>query len=228
MKNLSEQMVNFDRENFRRAAHGMPEVQDEQTQVEQVAQVINGVFSQLFATFPAATANRNQDDLNELRRQWVLAFRENGITTMKQIAAGMRVARRQEKPFLPSPGQFVAWCKQEVRAFGITADDVMAEYWQWRKLVFKYPSSESYPWPQPVLYHICLELRRLSTDGQLSGKEINQAAADQLAYWEERAASGQPVPPVRRAIAAPKAGKGPTPAELLLAQYNRNKSNGMV
>lgn len=77
-------------------------------------------------------------------------------------------------------------------------------------------------------YHICLELRRRSTDGQLSGKELNQAAADQLAYWEERATAGHPVPPVRRAIAAPKAGKGPTPAEQLLAQHNRKKSSGVV
>lgn len=226
MKTISEQLQNFDRENFRRVAAGMPEIQDEKAPVEQVAQVINGVFAQLFAAFPAATANRSQDDLNELRRQWVLAFRENGITTMKQVAAGMRVARRQEKPFLPSPGQFVAWCKQETRAFGITADEVMAEYWKWRKLVFKYPSSESYPWPQPVLYHICLELRRRSTDGQLSEKELNHAAADQLSYWESRAASGQPVPPVRRAISAPKAPSGPTPAQLLQAQYQRNKAAG--
>ncbi|WP_240331513.1 replication protein P, partial [Enterococcus faecium] len=25
------------------------------------------------------------------------------------VNAGMRVARRQNRPFLPSPGQFVAW-----------------------------------------------------------------------------------------------------------------------
>jgi hypothetical protein len=28
MKSLSEQLQNFDRENFRRVAHGLPEVQD--------------------------------------------------------------------------------------------------------------------------------------------------------------------------------------------------------
>lgn len=83
MKTISEQLHYFDRKNFRRVASGLPEIQDEQTQVEQVAQVINGVFAQLFAAFPAATANRSQEDLNELRRQWVLAFRENGITNMK-------------------------------------------------------------------------------------------------------------------------------------------------
>ncbi|EFI2133351.1 replication protein P, partial [Escherichia coli] len=105
-------MVNFDREQMRRIANNMPEQYDEKPQVQQVAQIINGVFSQLLATFPASLANRDQNELNEIRRQWVLAFRENGITTMEQVNAGMRVARRQNRPFLPSPGQFVAWCRE--------------------------------------------------------------------------------------------------------------------
>lgn len=108
MKNIAAQMVNFDREQMRRIANNMPEQYDEKPQVQQVAQIINGVFSQLLATFPASLANRDQNELNEIRRQWVLAFWENGITTMEQVNAGMRVARRQNRPFLPSPGQFVA------------------------------------------------------------------------------------------------------------------------
>ncbi len=113
MKNIAAQMVNFDREQLRRIANNMPEQYDEKPQVQQVAQIINGVFSQLLATFPASLANRDQNELNEIRRQWVLAFRENGITTMEQVNAGMRVARRQDRPFLPSPGQFVAWCRKK-------------------------------------------------------------------------------------------------------------------
>jgi len=96
MKSLAEQMHNFDREQMRRVAHNLPEQYEDKAPVERVAQVINGVFTQLTATFPAAVANRSQEDMNELRRQWVLAFRENGISTMEQVAAGMRVARRQE------------------------------------------------------------------------------------------------------------------------------------
>lgn len=228
MKSLAEQMHNFDREQMRRVAHNLPEQYEEKPQVEQVAQIINGVFTQLLAAFPAALAGRDQEEMNEIRRQWVMAFAENGITTLEQVAAGMRVARRQEKPFLPSPGQFVAWCKQEMRAFGVSVDDVMAEFKQWQRLIFKYPSSEHYPWSQPVLYHICLELRRRSTDGQLSEKELKVVAAEVLAYWEKRADAGHPVPPVRRSLPAPEAERGPTPAQILKAQYERNKNNGKV
>lgn len=70
MKNIAAQMVNFDREQMRRIANNMPEQYDEKPQVQQVAQIINGVFSQLLATFPASLANRDQNELNEIRRQW--------------------------------------------------------------------------------------------------------------------------------------------------------------
>ena len=228
MKNIAAQMVNFDREQMRRIANNMPEQYDEKPQVQQVAQIINGVFSQLLATFPASLANRDQNELNEIRRQWVPAFRENGITTMEQVNAGMRVARRQERPFLPSPGQFVAWCKQSGGALGITVDQVITEYWDWRNRSFEFTSSEHFPWSQPVMYHICVELRHRSTERQLTHGELAREAGDLLDMWERRVTEGKPVPPVRRAIAAPAAEHGPTPIQLLQAKYNRNKSNGMV
>ena len=228
MKNIAAQMINFDREQMRRIANNMPEQYDEKPQVQQVAQIINGVFSQLLATFPASLANRDQNELNEIRRQWVMAFRENGITTMEQVNAGMRVARRQERPFLPSPGQFVAWCKQSGGALGITVDQVITEYWDWRNRSFEFTSSEHFPWSQPVMYHICVELRHRSTERQLTHGELAREAGDLLDMWERRVTEGKPVPPVRRAIAAPAAEQGPTPIQLLQAKYNRNKSNGMV
>lgn len=230
MKNIAAQMVNFDREQMRRIANNMPEQHDDKPQVEQVAKVINNVFSQLMAAFPATTANCSQAEMNEIRRQWVLAFRENGITTMEQVAAGMRIARRQERPFLPSPGQFVAWCREGRCVLGVTVADVMAEYWKWRKLVFRYPTSEQFPWrdKNPLYYHVCLELRRRGTEGQLSEKELVRAAGDILHDWEKRALAGKPIPPVRRALAAPSRDRGPTPAEMLMAKYKQRKDAGLI
>lgn len=228
MKNLAENIRNFDLEQARRVANGMPEQYSEREQTHQVAQIINGLFMQLAAAFPATLVNRSQEDVNEIRRQWVLAFKENGITTMEQVDAGMRMVRRQERPFLPSPGQFIKWCREGRCVLGITAADVMGEYWKWQKLVFRYTSSEQYPWPKPVLYHICIELRYRSTEGQLSRQELERQAADVLNMWERRVLEGKPVPPVRRAIAAPVAPKGPTPAEMLKAKYERMKAGGRV
>lgn len=160
MKNIAAQMVNFDREQMRRIANNMPEQYDEKPQVQQVAQIINGVFSQLLATFPASLANRDQNELNEIRRQWVLAFRENGITTMEQVNAGMRVARRQNRPFLPSPGQFVAWCREEASVIAGLPNvselvDMVYEYCRKRGL---YPDAESYPWKSNAHYWLVTNL----------------------------------------------------------------------
>ncbi|HCM9595281.1 phage replication protein [Enterobacter bugandensis] len=230
MKRLSEQIGSFDRENFTRVAHGMPELQDAQaTLVEQTAEIVNSLFSALRAAFPASIHTFNdQAAFDELRRQWLLALGENGICSMEQVNDGLRVARRQERPFLPSPGQFVKWCQEGRSALGITVADVMAEYWKWQKLVFRYTSSEKYPWTKDVLYHICIELRHRSTEGQLSRQELEREAVKVLDMWEKRVLAGKPIPPVRRALAAPVAPKGPTPAELLKAKYERMKSGGRV
>ncbi|HFI7574144.1 TPA: replication protein P [Escherichia coli] len=228
MKNIAAQMINFDLEQMRRIANNMPEQYDEKPQVQQVAQIINGVFSQLLATFPASLANRDQNELNEIRRQWVMAFRENGITTMEQVNAGMRVARRQERPFLPSPGQFVAWCKQSGGALGITVDQVITEYWDWRNRSFEFTSSEHFPWSQPVMYHICVELRHRSIERQLTHGELACEAGDLLDMWEKRVSEGKPIPPVRKQISAPRHVPGPTPAQLLLEQYKARKAVGFI
>lgn len=62
----------------------------------------------------------------------------------------------------------------------------------------------------------------------MTEKELRQAASKVLAGWEKRAAEGKPVPPVRRALATPAKASGPTPAELLLAQYKQRKDAGLI
>ncbi|EPT0356784.1 replication protein P [unidentified bacterial endosymbiont] len=232
MKSLSEQMVSMDRENLTRIARGMPELQDAQDiPAEQTAEIFNALFSALRAAFPASVHTfSDQAEYDELRRQWLLAFHENGITTMEQVNAGLRIARRQERPFLPSPGQFVAWCREGNGVLGITVDDVMYEYWRWRKLVFRYPTSEQFPWrdKNPLYYYVCLELRRRGTEGQLSENELIRAAGDILHEWEKRALSGKPVPPIRRALSAPVQDRGPTPAQMLMAKYKQRKDAGLI
>lgn len=180
MKNIAAQMVNFDREQMRRIANNMPEQYDEKPQVQQVAQIINGVFSQLLATFPASLANRDQNEVNEIRRQWVLAFRENGITTMEQVNAGMRVARRQNRPFLPSPGQFVAWCREEA--------SVTAGLPNVSELV-------------DMVYEYCRKrgLYQNMRANALTDAELRRKAADELVHMTARINRGETIPePVKQ------------------------------
>ncbi|MBS8942804.1 Replication protein P [Escherichia coli] len=201
MKNIASQMVNFDREQMRRIANNMPEQCDEKPQVQQVAQIINGVFSQLLAAFPASLANRDQAELNEIRRQWVLAFRENGITTMEQVNAGMRVARRQNRPFLPSPGQFVAWCREEASVIAGLPNvselvDMVYEYCRKRGL---YPDAESYPWQSNAHYWLVTALYTDMRSNGLSDAELRRKSSDELMRMVRRLNAGEAIPePVRQ------------------------------
>lgn len=211
MKSLAEQMHNFDREQMRRVANNLPEQYDDKPQLEQVAQVINSVFSQLLAAFPATTANRDQTEMNEIRRQWVMAFAENGITTMAQVDGGLHVARRQERPFLPSPGQFVAWCKAEQAAAAGLPDanelvDLVYEYCRTRGL---YPDAESYPWPGRIdgqhtqkssaSYWLVTSLYSNMRANALSDTELRRKASEELVHMASRINRGETIPePVKQ------------------------------
>ncbi|EAV5474321.1 phage replication protein, partial [Salmonella enterica] len=169
--------------------------------------LVDALFMQLKQIFPAATQTNLRSDADErvAKQQWIAAFSENGIRTRKQLSAGMQKARSSQSPFWPSPGQFISWCREGSGVLGVSVDDIMGEYWRWRKLVFRYPTSEQFPWrdKNPLYYHVCLELRRRGTEGQLSEKELIRAAGDILHDWEKRALAGKPIPPVRRALSAP-------------------------
>ncbi|UYM55277.1 replication protein P [Leclercia adecarboxylata] len=201
MKSLAEQMHNFDREQMRRVAYNLPEQYDEKAQLEQVAQVINNVFSQLLAAFPATTANRDQREMNEIRRQWVLAFKENGITTMEQVQAGMRAARRQERPFLPSPGQFVAWCKaEEATAAGLpSADELVDMIYLYCRNRGLYPDAESYPWESSTHYWLVTGLYQNMRANALSDAELRRKAVIELTHMAVRINRGDAIPePVKQ------------------------------
>ncbi|EDC4093276.1 phage replication protein [Salmonella enterica subsp. enterica serovar Enteritidis] len=194
--------------------------------------LVDALFMQLKQIFPAATQTNLRSDADErvAKQQWIAAFSENGIRTRKQLSAGMQKARSSQSPFWPSPGQFISWCREGSGALGVSVDDIMGEYWRWRKLVFRYPTSEQFPWrdKNPLYYHVCLELRRRGTEGQLSEKELIRAAGDILHDWEKRVLAGKPIPPVRRALAAPSRDRGPTPAEMLMAKYKQRKDAGLI
>ncbi|EBA7281742.1 phage replication protein [Salmonella enterica] len=194
--------------------------------------LVDALFMQLKQIFPAATQTNLRSDADErvAKQQWIAAFSENGIRTREQLSAGMQKARSSQSPFWPSPGQFISWCREGSGVLGVSVDDIMGEYWRWRKLVFRYPTSEQFPWrdKNPLYYHVCLELRRRGTEGQLSEKELVRAAGDILHDWEKRALAGKPIPPVRRALAAPSRDRGPTPAEMLMAKYKQRKDAGLI
>ncbi|AYW90241.1 DNA replication protein [Yersinia pseudotuberculosis] len=164
---------------------------------EQAAQIFNELFRQLKAAFPALmTSIKDQSDLNELRRQWVLAFIENGITSIDQVNAGMKIARQQATPFLPSPGQFIAWCKQgATRAAGLPdADELYDMVMDYAKRRDMFSSAEAFPWPSNPTYWMVTKLYSQQRVQGLSEQDLRKRCGKELADMSKRIEAGEPIP----------------------------------
>ena len=217
-----------------------------------VADIFNKLFIQLQATFPASMATiKGQDQLDEFRRQWTRAFLENGITTMDQVEAGMKQARRQDSPYLPSPGKFVSWCKDSTTVLGIGIDDVMGEFHRYAKEKGLHTGgAERFPWRHPVLYWIVCDTRRAMYQRCLSEAEVEKFAQKKLDEWAKKVAAGEKIPDPVAALEVktepmqvnpqPDRDVGfrympnfamlgsVTPAQWLHQEYLRRKANGIV
>ncbi|MFP1915050.1 replication protein P [Lonsdalea quercina] len=175
-------------------------------QPEPQARVINGqaeslvdaLFKNLMQTFPAArqTALSTPEDIAAAKRQWILAFAENGITTLEQVRAGMRIARQQETDFWPSVGKFIGWCRAGAAAnAGLPdLDEVMSEFRRYSATRDRYASAETFPWSAPIMYWIVLDVRRLMYQHNYTEGEIRKSIQRHLNHWAARLAKGDCVP----------------------------------
>ncbi|HHH1595535.1 TPA: replication protein P, partial [Yersinia enterocolitica] len=164
---------------------------------DEVAGIFNELFRQLKAAFPALmTSIKYQSDLDELRCQWVLAFIENGITSIDQVNAGMKIARQQATPFLPSPGQFIAWCKQgATRAAGLPdADELYDMVMDYAKRRDMFSSAEAFPWPSNPAYWMVTKLYSQQRVQGLSEQDLRKRCGKELTDMSKRIEAGEPIP----------------------------------
>lgn len=74
--------------------------------------VINQLFENLFSVCKAWKVAIGDDQaIGDCKRQWLSAFKENNITSIDRVKRGMVKVRARQLPFLPSPGEFIAFCK---------------------------------------------------------------------------------------------------------------------
>ena len=129
----------------------------------------------------------------------------------------------------PDLAEFVSLVSESgANPFGLTSDRVMNEYRRWRNESYLFSGSDKYPWPQPVLYHICIEMRRTGVERQMTEGELKKLAKKLLTKWTKQVSNGLSVPPIRRQLAAPQHPAGPTPAQLLMEEYQRRKAAGLT
>jgi len=216
--------------------------------------LVDALFKQLKQIFPAAvsTSLRSEAEEKTTKRQWTVAFAENGIKTREQLAAGVRHARASNSDFWPSPGKFISWCKDSSVILGVTVEEVMQEFHRYsREKGLHTGGAERFPWSKPVMYWIVCDTRRAMYQRQLSEAEVEKYAAKQLDEWSKKVAAGQSIPdpvvslevkrdvmPVSdqptgddlkmRWMPDARVLGSVTPAQWLHAEYKRRKSVGLV
>lgn len=160
---------------------------------------------------------------------WIAQIGSMTEQQIKQVCRQCMEHCRAGETWPPDLAEFVALVSESgANPFGLTVDAVMAEYRNWRNESYRYSGSDKYPWPQDVLYHICIEMRRSGVERQMTEAELRRLAERLLGKWTRHVGNGMSIPPIRRQLAAPHHPAGPTPAQLLKAEYERRKAAGFV
>jgi len=86
---------------------------------QQAAYDINDIFKSLRAVFPTFRLTFPDDEsLRVGKKVWVKTLLEGKITSLSQIAVGMRRARASGD-FMPSAGKFAEWCRPTAEDLGL-------------------------------------------------------------------------------------------------------------
>lgn len=95
----------------------MNHIVKKEDQISGSENVLNVVINSLRAIFPAWRSSiKSQRELDELKKEWLIAFIENNIKTDIQINRGLKRARAETSPFMPSVGMFMSWCKPPIQS----------------------------------------------------------------------------------------------------------------
>ena len=195
MKQLTTAIQNRD---LGALARMMPSEPQRRVVNREAEEMVDVLFTNLLQLFPAArhTVLSSPEAESAAKRQWILAFAENGITTRQQVAAGMRQARAIETDFWPSPGKFISWCKAAASAaVGLPdLDAVMREFERYNATRDQCASPEDFDWSHPALYWIVLDMRHRMYQYKQTEQETLKTAQSLLADWGRRLARGEQIP----------------------------------
>lgn len=88
------------------------------------AEVINWLFKELRSNFTAfKQAWPDQESYNQAKKTWLKAFVLSGINRIEQLQHGLNKCYLMEKPFVPTPGEFIAWCKPSAQDLGFPSTE---------------------------------------------------------------------------------------------------------
>lgn len=203
MRNLVAAINNRDGGTLARMSGESPQPADRGVH-EGVERLVDALFANLKQVFPASvsTAWKRPEDEASAKRQWIAAFAENGIHSKKQLSAGMRQARASGSPFLPSPGEFIGWCKHgDLVAAGLPDEDSLyGSVMTYCARRGGYNSAEDYPWKTNAEYWMVTGLYSMMRAGNLSEAELRVKCRSELRKMSQRIEAGEEIPAPRKQL----------------------------
>lgn len=114
--------------------------------------VINILFTKLEAIFPAfMRAWPSEELLNEAKKNWLLAFVEANVNSMRHLQIGLKKARHHPKKWVPTVGEFIEWCKPTLKDFGLP--EPFIAYREACKNGYDIKYGTDVVWSHPAVYH---------------------------------------------------------------------------
>ncbi len=115
MKHISN-LIDLEKVKSEKAADKSPE--------KNTASVINWLFRELRSNFTAfKQAWPDQETYTQAKKTWIKAFMLAGINKIEQIQHGLNKCYLMENPFVPTPGQFIAWCTPTYEQMGLKSPE---------------------------------------------------------------------------------------------------------
>lgn len=84
------------------------------------AEVVNHLFRCLVAIKPAfKQAWPTEEEFMNTKKEWIIAFKQENISSLNLIKVGLDKIRISESCFIPSPGEFIALCEPDPEQLGL-------------------------------------------------------------------------------------------------------------
>ena len=159
-------------------------------------------------------AIRDPEIESQARQEWLRGFVENGIASDIQINHGLAKCRAHDSPFLPSIGQFIAWCNESSGPMAKFPGECEAKL-SLTKILSRHSDFRDWENCHPVVYWIYGQ--KSSYDwAQMTTKEFNMFFPELWATAIKMAKTGyqfQPYTPPARQVEFTEESKLATPEQ---------------
>ena len=89
----------------------MTKIKNKMKSLEYCKDLIDSIFDGVMGAYPAwRHAWRDQEELERAKISWLITIMEAEINDISDINRGMAKCRADRSAFVPSAGQFIAWC----------------------------------------------------------------------------------------------------------------------